>query len=78
MITMIDTVIACVNTFVSNQPKLLSLTDRHGRLIGYVETPGVGANSYEVDVELSGVDTELEEGEMKNLDIEPEVNVEIP
>ena len=46
LIPMLDKVIACVNTLVSNQPKLFAFIDRHGRLIGYVETPGVGANSY--------------------------------
>ena len=36
-----DTVIARVNTLASDQPEQLIFTDRHGRLIGDVEIPGV-------------------------------------
>ena len=46
-----DTVIACVNTLGGDQPKLNTFADRHGRLIGDVETPGVGASSDEGEVE---------------------------
>ena len=55
-----DTVIACANTLGGNQPKIFTFTDRHGLLIGDVETPGVGANLDEGEVEIPGVDTELE------------------
>ena len=44
-IPMPDTVITRINTLGVNQPKLLTFTDKHGRLIGDVEIPGVGANS---------------------------------
>ena len=44
-IPMLDTVIACVNTLGDDQPKIITFSDWHGRLIGDVETPGVGANS---------------------------------
>ena len=46
-----DTVIACVNTLGGDQPKLNTFAERHGRLIGDVETPGVGASSDEGEVE---------------------------
>ena len=45
LIPKLDTVVARVNTLGSGQPELITFTDSHGRLIGYVETPGVGANS---------------------------------
>ena len=41
---MLDTVIFRINTLGRNQPKILTFTNRYGRLIGDVETPGVGAN----------------------------------
>ena len=44
LIPMPDTVTACIKTLGSNQPKFLTFIDRHGRLIGDVETPEVGAN----------------------------------
>ena len=44
LIPMTDTVIAHVKTLGDNQTIIITLTDRHGRLIGDVETPGVGAN----------------------------------
>ena len=60
LIPMPDTMISCVNTLGGYKPKLLTFTDRHGRLIGDVETPGVGDDSDEVEVEFPGVDAELE------------------
>jgi hypothetical protein len=39
-----DTVIARVNTLGSDQPEFLMFTDRHGRLIGDVEIPGVDSD----------------------------------
>ena len=77
-ITMPDTVIVCVNTLGSNHPKLLTFIDRHGRIIGDVETLGVGVNSDEGEVEFSGVDAELEEKDMEIPDMNPEGNFEIP
>ena len=61
MITIPDTVISPVNTLCGNQTNLLILKDTHGRLVGYIETPGVGADSDEGEVEFLGVNTELEE-----------------
>ena len=55
-----DTMISCVNTLGGYKPKLLTFTDRHGHLNGDVETPGVGDDSDEVEVEFPGVDAELE------------------
>ena len=60
LITMPNTVIACVNTLGSDQTKLLTFIYRHGRLIVDIENPGVGSNSDEVEVELLGVDSEIE------------------
>ena len=53
-----DMVIARVNKLGVNQPKHQFFTDRHGRIIGYVEIPGVGAESEEEEVEL--LEMELE------------------
>ena len=50
LIPMTDTVIARVNTLGSGHPKLLTFTDRCGRLFGDVETSGVGANLDEGEV----------------------------
>ena len=44
LISMPDTVIARVNILDIDQPKILTLTDRCGSLIGDVYTPGVGDN----------------------------------
>ena len=46
----LDTVIAHANTLGGNQPNLITFTDKHGRHNGDVETTGMGANSYEVEV----------------------------
>ena len=78
LIPMPDTVTACIKTLGSNQPKFLTFTDRHGRLIGDVETPGVGANSDEGEVGFPQVDDELEEEETEMPYMKPERNVEIP
>ena len=62
-----DIVIDCVNTLGNGQPEILTYTDRHGRLIGDIETPGVDpdddndkdtASVFDDNVELPGVDTE--------------------
>jgi hypothetical protein len=58
VIPMPDLVIALVNALGSNQPELLTLTDRHGRLIGDVEPPGIldDSNSLPAGTEPPGVD----------------------
>ena len=48
-----------------------------GHIIGYVETPGVGDNSYEGEVEFTGVDAEIEEEDMEMTDMETEGNFNI-
>ena len=48
-----DTVISHFNTLGSNQPKQLHFTNRHGRLIGDLEIPGVGAESKKEEVGLT-------------------------
>jgi hypothetical protein len=45
VITMPDLVISRVNALGSNQPELLIFTDRHGRLVGDVELPGIPDDS---------------------------------
>ena len=50
LIPMPDTVITCIDTLGKNQPKLIKFTDRHGCLIGDIETSGVGDNSDEEEV----------------------------
>ena len=64
LITIPYVVIACINTLGSKQPKILTFTDRNGRLVGDVETPVVVSNSDEGEVEFPGVDSELEEEDM--------------
>ena len=44
------TLITHVNALGGNQTKIITLTDRHGRLIGDIETPGVAANLYQVEL----------------------------
>ena len=58
---MLDTAIAYINPLGGIQTKLLTFTDRHSRLIGYVQTPGLGENSDELKVEFPRVDAELKE-----------------
>ena len=72
-ITMPDTVIPCVNTLGRFRPKPITFTDRHGHIIGDVETPGLGEDSDEVDV-----DDEPEKEEMEIPDMKPEGNAELP
>ena len=49
-----------------------------GHIIGYVETPGVGDNSYEGEVEFTGVDAEIEEEDMEMTDMETEGKFQYP
>ena len=62
-----DIVIDRVNTLGTGQTEMLTYTDRHGRLIGDIEIPGVDpdndndtdtASVYDDDIELPGVDAE--------------------
>ena len=62
-----DIVINRVNTLGTGQPEVLTYTDRHGRLIGDIEIPGVDpdddndtdtASVFDDDIELPGVDAE--------------------
>ena len=55
-----EIVMARFNTLGGNQPNIFTITDRHGCFIGEVETPGVCANSDEGEVEIPGMDAELE------------------
>ena len=73
-----DTVISRVKTIGRYEPKLLTFTDRHGCLIRNVETPGVGADSDEGEVEFLEVDAKQEEEETEMLDIDTEVNEKLP
>ena len=59
LILMPETVISSAKILGGDQPKIITFTDRHGRLIEDVETSGLGDNSDEGEVELSGVDTEI-------------------
>ena len=59
LIPILDTLINWVNTLGGHQPILLTFIDKHDRLIEEVETPVVGANSDEGEVETPGVDYEL-------------------
>ena len=70
VIPMPDMVIARVNALCSDQPEQLTLTDRHGRLIGDIEIPGVDSDEaddvqfpvldpmIDDDIEIPGVDVE--------------------
>ena len=62
-----DIVIDRVNTLGTGQPEMLTYTDSHGCLIGYIEIPGVDpdddndtdtASVFDDDIELPGVDAE--------------------
>jgi hypothetical protein len=54
VITMPDVVIARVNALGSDQPRQMTFTDRHGRLIGDIEIPGVDLDEEQED-HLPGV-----------------------
>jgi hypothetical protein len=68
VIPMTDVVINRVNELGKEQPRLMTFTDRHGRLIGYMEIPGVDSTKDEDDyfpgvarviadaIKISGVD----------------------
>ena len=73
-----NTVIARINILDDNKPKIITFTDRTGRIIGDAENPGVGADLYEGEVEIPVVDAELEEKELKIPDMERGGNVDLP
>jgi hypothetical protein len=85
VIPMPDVVIAQVNTLVSDKPRQMTFTDRHGRLIGDIEIPGVDSDEEQEDhlpgvapvidddIELPGVDVAGPEA----LDEAPAPQVEI-
>jgi hypothetical protein len=52
-----DLVIARVHELGSDQPEQLTFTDRHGRLIGDVEIPGMDSDAIG-DIEIPGVDSD--------------------
>jgi hypothetical protein len=68
VIPMPDVVIAQVNALGSDQPRQMTFTDRHGRLIGDIEIPGVDSDEEQEDhfpgvapvidddIEIPGVD----------------------
>jgi hypothetical protein len=49
VIPMPDVVIARVNALGSDQPRQMNFTDRHGRLIGDIEIPGVDSEEEQED-----------------------------
>ena len=55
-----DNVIARVEELGSDQPKQMIFTDRHGRLIGDIEIPGVDSNETD-DVQSPGVDPAIDD-----------------
>jgi hypothetical protein len=68
VIPMLDVLINRVNELCKDQPRLMTCTDRHGRLIGDMEIPGVDSTEDEDDyfpgvapviayaIEIPGVD----------------------
>jgi hypothetical protein len=68
VIPMPDVVIAPVNALDSDQPRQMTFTDRHGRIIGYIEIPAVDSDEEQEDnfpgvapviaddIEIPGVD----------------------
>jgi hypothetical protein len=85
VIPMPDVVIARVHALGSDQPRQITFTDRHGRLIGYIEIPGVDSDKehedhfpgvspvIDDDIDIPGVDVARPEA----LDEAPDPQVEI-
>jgi hypothetical protein len=72
VIPMLDVVITRVNALGSDQPRQITLTDRHGRLIGDIEIPGADSDEEKED-HFAGVAPVIDD------DIEiPEVDVAGP
>ena len=78
VIPMPDTVITRVNALGSDQPEQLVFTDRHGRLIGDIEIPGVDseeADNVADDTEIPGVDpAAVDNVELPGVDVEGQEN----
>ena len=66
-------VIACVYLLGIDQTKILTFTDRHGRITGNVETPGMGSNSDEGEVDFLGLDAEVVEIDDTNILQDPSI-----
>jgi hypothetical protein len=85
VIPMPDVVIARANALGSDQPRQMTFTDRHGRLVGDIEIPGVNSEEEQEyhfpgvapmiddDIEIPGVDVAGPEA----LDESPAPQVEI-
>lgn len=70
VILMSDMVIVRVNALGSDQPEQLTFTDRHGRLIGDIEIPGVDSDEAD-DVQFPGVDPVIDDDiEIPGVDVE--------
>ena len=71
-----DTVIARVDALGADQPEQLIFTDRHGRLIGDVEIPGVDFDEDDEDPALPGVPEDVDHVELPGVDVEGQVDPE--
>jgi hypothetical protein len=74
-----DVVINCVNELGKDQPRLVNFTDRHGRLIGDMEIPGVNSTEDEAEY-FPGVDPVIADAiEIPVVDVTgPEALDEVP
>jgi hypothetical protein len=79
MIPMPDVVVNHVNELGKDQPRLMTFTDRHGRLIGDMEIPGVDSTEDEDDY-LPGVAIVIADAiEIPGVDVAgPEALDEVP
>jgi hypothetical protein len=72
-------VIARVNALERDQPHQMKFTDRHGRLIGYIEIPGVDADEDNNDHLPVVVPVTTYDIEISEVDVEgPEAQAEVP
>jgi hypothetical protein len=80
IIAMPDLVIAGVNALGSDQPKLLTFTGRHGRLIGDVDIPRIQDDYVADDAEFPGVDPVINDDIEFPGGVDPVLNddIEIP
>jgi hypothetical protein len=79
VIPMPGVVIARANALGSDQPHQMTFTDRHGRLIGDIEIPGVDSNKDE-DAHFPGVEPVIADDiKIRGVDVEgPEALDEVP
>jgi hypothetical protein len=56
VIPMPDVVVARFNALGSDQPRQMTFTNRHGRLIGDIEIPGVDSDEEQEDLFLDDID----------------------